>query len=445
MDRRNLLSHIELRWSLAKVLADVVSVTVSSSKHGDQTTYDDPCNFLLGSDPCMFVKADSVSDTTAAVELSAERSEAVNSAAAGDRSSTLRSVPNEVVEELDRRQPLEFSPNSRQSRCCKSASTSSYLQGRDTSIMNFEHFIGIDVAKAKLDLAMAPDATVTTFNNDSAGHAQLLSELPQPASCLIVVESTGRYERPVVLELVNAGHVVAVVNPRQVRDFAKALGILAKTDKIDARVIARFGEVVRPRAVAETQQKQDEMNELVTRRRQLLGTRTAEKNRQETTTSKVVRKSIQKSLDYLSKEIRRIDAAIAKLVQSDDDWKNKADIIQSIPGVGEVTSNTLIAELPELGKLNRKQISALVGVAPFNRDSGKFTGRRNIFGGRRDVRCVLYMAALSAKRHNPTIRAFADRLRSKGKSPKVIIVACMRKLLVILNTMVKTNSHWSCA
>ena len=264
----------------------------------------------LGSDPCMFVKADSVSDTTAAVELSAERSEAVNSAAAGDRSSTLRSVPNEVVEELDRRQPLEFSPNSRQSRCCKSASTSSYLQGRDTSIMNFEHFIGIDVAKAKLDLAMAPDATVTTFNNDSAGHAQLLSELPQPASCLIVVESTGRYERPVVLELVNAGHVVAVVNPRQVRDFAKALGILAKTDKIDARVIARFGEVVRPRAVAETQQKQDEMNELVTRRRQLLGTRTAEKNRQETTTSKVVRKSIQKSLDYLSKEIRRIDCLL---------------------------------------------------------------------------------------------------------------------------------------
>lgn len=380
-----------------------------------------------------------------AAVLAAERSDAAKTAAADDRSFALGPGTAKVVGEPDRRRSLDISPNSRKSRVETLSSASSYSQGRDTSIMNFDSFVGIDVAKAKLDLAITGQTVVQNVSNDSQGHQKLLAQLPAPGSCLITLEATGRYERAVVLELVNAGHVVAVVNPKQVRDFAKALGILAKTDKIDARVIARFGEVVRPRAVAETKEKQGEMNELVTRRRQLLTTRTAEKNRQGATNSKVVRKSIQKCLDHLSKEVRRLDAEIERMVQSDDDWRNKADILKSTPGVGDVTSNTLIAELPELGKLNRQQISSLVGVVPFNRDSGTLRGRRSIFGGRRAVRTVLYMAALSAIRHNPRISEFAKRLRDQGKAPKVVIVACMRKLLVILNTMIKTNSQWKIA
>jgi transposase len=308
--------------------------------------------------------------------------------------------------------------------------------------MDFQHFIGIDVAKAKLDLAYEAGSAVEQFANSTEGHEKLLKKLPKPKTCLIVLEATGGFEKAVVVELVSAGHVVSVVNPRQVRDFAKALGILAKTDKIDARVIAKFGALVRPRAVARTHEKQSELDQLVTRRRQLIGLRTAEKNRQAMATSKVVFKSIQNSVDHLTKEIRRIDAEIARLVKSDDEWNGKADILKSVPGVGDVTSTTLIAELPELGKLNRKQISSLVGLAPLNRDSGTMRGRRTIFGGRRSVRSALYMAALTARRHNSVIAAFADRLAAQGKSPKVVLVACMRKLLVILNTMIKTNTHW---
>ena len=262
-------------------------------------------------------------------------------------------------------------------------------------------------------------------------------------ACLVVIEATGRYEKAVALALVDAGYLVSVVNPRQVRDFAKALGILAKTDRIDARVIARFGEQVRPRALAQMHEKQDELDQLVTRRRQLIASRTAEKNRTGTVTAKVVRKSLQKIVDQLSKEIRRIDSEISRLIKSDEEWKGRSELLQSAPGVGEVTATTLIAEVPELGQLNRQKISALVGVAPFNRDSGQFRGRRTIFGGRRAVRSALYMAALAARRCNPVIREFADRLEAQGKLPKVILVACMRKLLVILNSMVKTNTHWN--
>lgn len=309
--------------------------------------------------------------------------------------------------------------------------------------MNFACVIGIDVSKARLDVADRPDSRIQQFDNDASGHQQLLKTLPEPETCLVVLEATGRYEKSVVMELVNAGHLVSVVNPRQVRDFAKSLGILAKTDKIDARVIARFGELVRPRTVAQTHEKQDELDQLTTRRRQLVAARTAEMNRQSMTTSKVVCESVQQHVDHLNKDISRIDAEITRLVKSDDEWNGKAKLLQSTPGVGEVTASTLIAELPELGHLNRQKISALVGIAPFNRDSGQFRGSRTIFGGRRAVRSVLYMAALTARRHNPVIRAFADRLEAQGKRPKVIIVACMRKLLVILNTMVKTNTHWN--
>ena len=377
-----------------------------------------------------------------AVVVAAERSEAGTTTAADDRSILPRSGPPEIVDEPDRRRPFETSPNSRQSR--RTAMTSSsYLQGRETSQMELTSVIGIDVSKNKLDVADAPESFAERFDNDHAGHGQLVKRLPEPDACLVVLEATGGYEKAVVLALVQAGYVVSVVNPRQVRDFAKALGILAKTDSIDARVIARFGLQVRPRAIAQTDEKQDELNQLVTRRRQRVALRTAEMNRQATATSQVVRQSLQKNIEHLSKDIRRIDAEITRLVKSDDDWKGKSELLQSTPGVGEVTATTLIAEVPELGQLNRQKISALVGVAPFNRDSGQFRGRRTIWGGRRSVRAVLYMAALTARRHNPVIRAFADRLEEQGKLPKVVLVACMRKLLVILNTMVKTNTTWN--
>lgn len=375
-----------------------------------------------------------------AVDVAAKRSVAATSTATSDRSITLRSGDAEIVGQPDRRWSFENSPNSRQSQ---HSVPSSYLQGRDTSMMTFESVIGIDVSKNKLDVADWPESFTSQATNDKTGHQQLIKKLPQPKSCLVVIEATGRYEKAVALALVDAGYLVSVVNPRQVRDFAKALGILAKTDRIDARVIARFGEQVRPRALAQMHEKQDELDQLVTRRRQLIASRTAEKNRTGTVTAKVVRKSLQKIVDQLSKETRRIDSEIARLIKSDEEWKGRSELLQSAPGVGEVTATTLIAEVPELGQLNRQKISALVGVAPFNRDSGQFRGRRTIFGGRRAVRSTLYMAALAARRCNPVIREFADRLEARGKLPKVILVACMRKLLVILNSMVKTNTHWN--
>lgn len=378
-------------------------------------------------------------ETIGAVALASERSEEAKATAADGRSLTLECRDADTVRELDRRRSLEKSPHSRLSR---EQNPSSHLQGRDTSIMNFQHFIGIDVSKAKLDLAFCEQTSNATVSNDPQGIEQLVGLLPEPKSCLVVVEATGNYERDLVVRLVDAGHIVSVVNPRQVRDFAKAIGKLAKTDKIDARVIAQFGKLTRPRAVVKTKKLQSELDQLVTRRRQLIDTRTAEKNRQGQSASKVVFKSIQRVLDALNKDIKTLDREIEKLVQSDDDWKNRAKLLGTMPGIGTVTSATLIAELPELGDLNRQQISSLVGLAPFNRDSGAMQGKRSIFGGRRTVRSALYMAALSARRHNPAIAAFSQRLSEQGKPPKVIITACMRKILVTLNTMVKTNSPW---
>ena len=304
-------------------------------------------------------------------------------------------------------------------------------------------FVGIDIAKRTLDVHVLPERTSLTQQNDAKGRGQLREELPPPGKCLIIVEATGGYERALVAELIDAGHQVAVVNPRQVRDFAKACGILTKTDRIDAAVLARFGQAVVPRTQTKIPEKQLELQDLVVRRRQLVELRTAEMNRKENVASKFVKKSLQESVDALTKQIRRFEKRIAALVQSDDDWKLKLEIVQSAPGIGPGTSATLIAEVPELGKLSRRKISALVGLAPFNRDSGEFRGRRAIRGGRSSVRCSLYMATLSARRSNPVIRAFSDRLKALGKKPKVIITACMRKLLVILNTMVKNNTHWN--
>ena len=304
-------------------------------------------------------------------------------------------------------------------------------------------FVGIDVAKKSLDVATLPATTPRTFSHDTKGRKELLNNLPQPETCLVVIEATGGYERLLVAELLTAGHLVAVVNPRQVRDFAKALGILAKTDRIDAAVIARFGQQVTPRPLAEVHEKQDELDQLVTRRRQLVDLRTAEKNRMGMAHSKSVKRSLQLVIDTINKEMKRIEKNILALVESDDQWKGKSDIMNSVPGVGPVTTATLIAEFPELGKINRCQAAALAGLAPFNRDSGAFKGKRTISGGRRTVRNALYMAALSARKHNPVIRQFADRLENQGKAPKVILTACMRKLLVTLNTMLKNNTLWN--
>jgi transposase len=347
------------------------------------------------------------------------------------------------VGEQDRRRLYERSPNSRQSRSGLSGS-SSHPQGRDMFMDDSVNLcVGLDVSKDSLDGHQLPEGRSFTVPNTAKGHAALLAQLPAPGTCRVVLEATGAYERRVVGELVAAGHFVSVVNPRQVRDFAKAHGILAKTDRIDARVIARFARDVKPRPVAKTSEKQGELDQLVTRRRQLVLLRTAESNRLQDGLAKLVRRSVQRSIDAIAKDITRLDRAILKLVESDDDWKQRFELLKTVPGVGDVTAATLVAELPELGKLNRQEISALVGVAPFPDDSGNHTGKRFVRGGRKSLRCVLYMAALVGMKHNPVLEQFSQRLKAAGKVPKVILTACVRKLLVILNTMVKTNTHWN--
>jgi transposase len=308
---------------------------------------------------------------------------------------------------------------------------------------SFASFVGIDVSKHSLDVCLLPQASTFSLAYDQNGLQQLCRRLPDPGTCLIVVEATGGYQRRLVAELVDAGHRVAIVNPRQVRDFARGIGILAKTDRLDASVIARFAQQVRPRTVAKSSEKQDELEQLVSRRRQLVDLRTAETNRLETCSSRPVRKSIQLLVDRLNKDIQRIEKSILAFLESDDDWRGKAAILESAPGIGTITAVSLLADLPELGQLNRQQIGALAGLAPFNHDSGRFQGKRSIWGGRASVRSTLYMATLTAKTWNPVIRTFAQRLEAAGKPFKLVMTACMRKLLIILNTMLKTNSHWN--
>ena len=309
-------------------------------------------------------------------------------------------------------------------------------------------WVGLDVSKDSLDVGSTaePPLKVKKVSNHKTGFAQLLKALPPPEQAAIVLEATGGYERAVTCALLDAGYRVAVVNPKRVRDFAKCLGILAKTDRLDAAVIARFGQQAKPRWTPLLSAEQTELAELVVRRRQLVELRTMETNRLKQTVNKVAKKSISKLLKMLDHEIKDLEAEITRLIQSDDDWRAKSEILQSVPGVADQTSATMLAELPELGELNRSEIAALVGVAPFNDDSGHHQGQRRIAGGRASVRNILYMATQSAMRHNPVIKAFALRLRSNTehkKAPKEIIVACMRKLLVILNTMLKTKTPWN--
>lgn len=307
----------------------------------------------------------------------------------------------------------------------------------------FHSFVGIDVAKHSLEVCLLPESRSWATTNDRDGFGQLLKELPPSGECLVVVEATGGYQRALVAELLAAGHRVAVVNPRRVRDFARGLNLLAKTDRLDAQVIARFGQQALPRSLENSTGNQDRLAQLVARRRQLIDLRTAEKCRLETASSSVVVKSVRGVIEQLDKFVRRIEKELSELVESDDQLQCRSRTLQTVPGVGAVTAATLVAELPELGRLQRQEISALVGVAPFNRDSGKFHGRRTIWGGRAAVRGALYMATLTARRFNPVIRAFAQRLEAAGKPFKVVMVACMRKLLVILNAMIKNNSAWN--
>jgi transposase len=374
-----------------------------------------------------------------AVGKAAQRSEAGFPTAAGGR--PIVPGPSKAVTKRGRRRLLEVSPNSRRSRRTPSSSNSQDREiFMDESITTF---IGIDVAKHSLEAALAPQGKSVAVSYDTKGLQELLRQLPASGTCLIVVEATGAYHRTVVAELVSAGHQVAVVNPRQVRDFARGFGVLAKTDRIDAQILARFAQQVQPRVLAPESEKQVELQEFVSRRRQLIELRTSERNRLEAASSKAIRKNIQKLISWLEKQIGQIDKDIVTLLKSDDDWRNKASLLEGVPGVGTVVAASLLADLPELGRLSRKEIAALVGVAPFNRDSGRFHGKRSIWGGREHVRRVLYMAALTARRANPVIRRFAQRLEREGKHFKVVMTACMRKLLVILNTIIQTNTHWS--
>ena len=289
---------------------------------------------------------------------------------------------------------------------------------------------------------MHPSADKLSVANDEAGVQTLVQRLTELKPALIVLEATGGLERSVSGALGSAQLPVVVVNPRQVRDFAKALGQLAKTDSIDALVLARFAEAIRPPLRRLADEVSLELRALLARRRQLIEMMVAEKNRL-SAASRTVRKRIEAHLRWLETELERADNDLDQAIRQSPIWREHEDLLKSVPGIGPIVSRTLLAELPELGTLHRKKIAALVGVAPLNHDSGTFRGRRGIWGGRATVRAVLYMAALVASRRNSVIRDFYKRLRDKGKAPKVALVACMRKLLTILNAVIKHKSRWS--
>jgi len=305
--------------------------------------------------------------------------------------------------------------------------------------MEVRRFVGVDVAKARLDVFIQPSGESFSAANDERGISELLRQL-EPAD-FVIIEATGGLEVPVASALATAGIAVAVVNPRQVRDFARATGQLAKTDALDAQVLARFGEAVKPQVRALRDAQAQALEALVNRRRQLVEMLTAEKNRR-ANSPKVIHKSIDEHIRWLEKRLSWLDDELAGLVRETPIWRERDELLRSVPGVGKVLSTTLLAHLPELGALNRKQIAALAGLAPFNRDSGSLRGSRCIWGGRAQVRRVLYMAVVAAVRSNPVIKNFYAQLRARGKYPKSALTACMRKLLVILNAMLRSKMSW---
>ena len=303
-------------------------------------------------------------------------------------------------------------------------------------------FAGIDVAKDRLDLALRPSGTVRTVAYDPAGISALVSELQSLEPLAVVLESTGGLELPVAGALAAASLPVVVVNPRQVRDFAKATGRLAKTDVLDARVIAHFAEAVRPTMRPLPDSDTRELRSLNARRTQVVEMLVAEKNRLGRA-GQAVRPRIRAHIDWLEQELKDLDRGLRDMLGRSPVWREQEDLLRSVPGVGPQLSVALLADLPELGALGRRQIAALAGVAPMNRDSGTMRGRRTVSGGRGRVRAVLYMGALVASQHNPVIRSFYQRLLAAGKTKKLALTACMRKLLTILNSMVKSGQHWN--
>ena len=310
-----------------------------------------------------------------------------------------------------------------------------------------ETVAAIDVAKETFQ-ACVMDANERCLHNsnftyDAPGVAQLLALLHKHQVTAVILEATGGLERTLMAEVAAVGIRVVRANPRHARDFAKAMGHLAKTDKIDAPTLALMLRRLRLEAKPLPSAQQQELSELTTRRHQLVSMCSAEKNRAQQAPLKDVRNDIRDNIKSLERRINKLDKAIQALIDANSDWANKAKILDSAPGVGTATANALVAHLPEIGTLNKQQIAALAGLAPFNRDSGGFCGSRSIWGGRATVRCALYMAALSAATHNPKIKVFYDRLLAKGKLAKVALTACMRKLLVMMNTMVKNGTVWN--
>lgn len=303
-------------------------------------------------------------------------------------------------------------------------------------------FVGVDVSKAKFDVAVTGSTVVRTFEASPEGWQQLL-ELLQPLDVeLVCLEATGCYHRELVKFLQAYNYAVAVVNPRQVRDFAKALNRTAKTDRLDARVIAQYAQCLLPRETPPDSVIVEQLKATVARRRQLVRLKTQEKNHLESTADPFIREAIIEHVQLLEEQIKMLETRMAALVEQDQELREKADVLQSTVGIGVMTAHILLAELPELGQVNRKQITRLVGLAPINRDSGQFRGRRMIGGGRKALRTSLWMPTLTAIRNSPKINAYYHHLIRAGKARKEAVVACMRKLLCILNTMIRTKTKW---
>ena len=305
-------------------------------------------------------------------------------------------------------------------------------------------YVGIDVAKAHLDIALDSSERKWQFGNDEVGISQVTELLQEISPALVVMEATGGYETSLAYALKAVGIPVAIVNPRTARDFAKATGRLAKTDALDAKVLAHFAAVIKPEPRPISGEEMQELGAILARRRQVIEMITAEKNRLHTA-RKAIRANIRAHIVYLEKELGGVEASLYNRIQESPIEQAKYNLLRSVPGVGPTLSTTLLIELPELGKLNKKQIAALVGVAPLNRDSGTLRGKRTVWGGRATVRGPLYMATLVATRYNPVIKTFYQRLCAAGKAKKVALTACMRKLLVILNAMLQHGTPWTYA
>ena len=303
-------------------------------------------------------------------------------------------------------------------------------------------YVGIDVSKDQVDVAVRPTGKSWSVRYDGVSMEELVNQLDSLDPVAVIIESTGGLELPLVAALAAASLPVAVVNPRQVRDFAKSTGQLAKTDRLDAQVLAHFGEAVRPPQRPLRDEDTQALGAVLARRRQVMGILVAEKNRLRRAIPQV-RPRIEAHISWLQQELDDLDSDLRHRILHSPLWREKDDLLRSVPGVGAQTSLTLLAYLPELGTLNRKQIAALVGVAPFNRDSGPHRGKRSVWGGRATVRSTLYMGALVASRYNPVLREFYQRLLKAGKPKKVALTACMRKLLTILNSMMRAHEHWN--